>query len=95
MVCTCESSLESVPQTAEHAAQICVSKSWEYVTTLDFEWSVVRGRRPFRWSIIVSAAVSAAPLSHAIWGSIPTLPLLLDLLPYTPGNPHFRDTLSR
>ncbi|KAF8504745.1 hypothetical protein F5888DRAFT_1886812 [Russula emetica] len=24
---------------------------WEFVTTLDFEWSVIRGHRPFRWTI--------------------------------------------
>ncbi|KAH9974546.1 hypothetical protein BGW80DRAFT_1559588 [Lactifluus volemus] len=24
---------------------------WEFVTTLDFEWSVIRGHRPYRWTI--------------------------------------------
>ena len=28
--------------------------SWEFVTTLDYEWSVIRGHRPFRWTIWVS-----------------------------------------
>jgi hypothetical protein len=27
--------------------------SWEFVTTLDYEWSVIRGHRPFRWTICV------------------------------------------
>ena len=27
--------------------------SWEFVTTLDYEWSVIRGHRPFRWTIWV------------------------------------------
>ncbi len=27
--------------------------SWEFVTTLDFEWSVIRRHRPFGWSIWV------------------------------------------
>jgi hypothetical protein len=27
--------------------------SWEFITTLDYEWSVIRGRRPYRWSIWV------------------------------------------
>ena len=27
--------------------------SWEFVTTLDYEWSIVRGHRPFRWTIWV------------------------------------------
>ncbi|KAH9952313.1 hypothetical protein BC827DRAFT_1380479 [Russula dissimulans] len=24
---------------------------WEFLTTLDYEWSVIRGRRPYRWTI--------------------------------------------
>ncbi len=27
--------------------------SWEFVTTLDYEWSVIRRHRPFGWSIWV------------------------------------------
>src|SRR6267154_1806705 len=27
--------------------------SWEFVTTLDYEWSVIRRHRPYRWSIWV------------------------------------------
>ena len=27
--------------------------SWEFVTTLDYEWSVIRRHRPFRWTIWV------------------------------------------
>jgi hypothetical protein len=27
--------------------------SWEFLTTLDFEWSVIRGNRPYRWTIWV------------------------------------------
>jgi hypothetical protein len=26
---------------------------WEFVTTLDYEWSVIRGHRPYRWIIWV------------------------------------------
>jgi len=26
---------------------------WEFVTTLDYEWNVIRGRRPYRWTIWV------------------------------------------
>ena len=29
------------------------SPSWEYFTTLEYEWSVIRGRRPYRWTIWV------------------------------------------
>jgi len=24
--------------------------SWEFVTTLDYEWNVIQGRRPYRWT---------------------------------------------
>ncbi|KAH9974565.1 hypothetical protein BGW80DRAFT_1301245 [Lactifluus volemus] len=24
---------------------------WEFFTTLDLEWSVIRGNRPYRWTI--------------------------------------------
>ena len=27
--------------------------SWEFVTNLGFEWSIIRGRRPYRWTIWV------------------------------------------
>ena len=27
--------------------------SWEFVSTLDYEWGVIRGRLPYRWSIWV------------------------------------------
>jgi hypothetical protein len=27
------------------------ASSWEFVTTLDYEWSVIRRRRPYRWTI--------------------------------------------
>ena len=29
------------------------TSSWEYVTTLDFELDMIRGRRPYRWTIWV------------------------------------------
>jgi hypothetical protein len=29
--------------------------SWEFVTTLDYEWSVFRRHRPFRWTIWVGS----------------------------------------
>jgi hypothetical protein len=29
--------------------------SWEYFTTLDYEWRVIRGRLPYRWTIWVRA----------------------------------------
>ena len=27
--------------------------SWEYLTALDYEWDVIRGKRPYRWTIWV------------------------------------------
>jgi hypothetical protein len=27
--------------------------SWEFITTLDYEWDVIRGHRPYRWTIWV------------------------------------------
>jgi hypothetical protein len=27
--------------------------SWEFITTLDYEWSVIQGRRRYRWTIWV------------------------------------------
>src|SRR5579863_5785919 len=27
------------------------ASSWEFITTLDYEWSVIRRRRPYRWTI--------------------------------------------
>ncbi len=27
--------------------------SWEFFTTLDYEWDVIQGHRPYRWTIWV------------------------------------------
>jgi hypothetical protein len=32
--------------------------SWEFFTTLDYEWSIIRGRRPYRWTIWVRTHTS-------------------------------------
>ena len=29
------------------------TRSWEFFTTLDYEWNVCRGRLPYRWTIWV------------------------------------------
>ena len=31
--------------------------SWEFFTTLDYEWNVIRGRLPYRWTIWVRSGV--------------------------------------
>ena len=28
--------------------------SWEFITTMSYEWSLIRGNRPYRWTIWVS-----------------------------------------
>ena len=51
---TCESALPLVPFTLIAYRIIrCFISSWEFVTTLDYEWSVFRRRRPLRWTIWV------------------------------------------
>jgi len=59
--------------------------SWEYVTTLEYEWKVFRGQIPYRRTIWVRKYMRIALLSSAIPGSL-THPLIqrpIDLLPYT------------
>jgi len=53
---TCVSALPLVPHTliAYRIIRRFIS-SWEFVTTLDYEWSVFRRNRPFRWTICVSS----------------------------------------
>ncbi|KAH9954626.1 hypothetical protein BC827DRAFT_954478 [Russula dissimulans] len=59
---------------------------WEFLTTLDYEWSVIRGRRPYRWTIwiysltrvatLVAAILNligldaAAPINCQVWGTL-------------------------
>lgn len=33
------------------AALMC--PSWEFLTALNYEWSIIQGHRPYRWSISV------------------------------------------
>ena len=39
--------------------------SWEFVITLDYEWNIIRGRRPYRWTIWVRnhSPLSVCPAS--------------------------------
>ncbi|KAI0274156.1 hypothetical protein BGY98DRAFT_93753 [Russula aff. rugulosa BPL654] len=36
---------------------------WEFFTTLDYEWDIIRGRRPYRWSIWIYTLARVATLS--------------------------------
>src|SRR5258708_27145447 len=40
------------PAPMSHTTQFLIP-SWEFVITLDYEWNVIRGRRPYRWTIWV------------------------------------------
>jgi len=39
---------------------------WEFVTTLNYEWSIIRGRRPYRWTIWIYSLTRVATLVAAI-----------------------------
>ncbi|KAH9974583.1 hypothetical protein BGW80DRAFT_1559611 [Lactifluus volemus] len=39
---------------------------WEFFTTLDFEWSVIRGNRPYRWTIWLYSLTRIATLMAVI-----------------------------
>jgi len=41
---------------------------WEFITTLGYEWSVIRGRRPYRWTIWVYALARVATLVAVLLG---------------------------
>ena len=45
-------SLYSSP--ACYATRLVSLSSWEFFTTLDYEWRVIRGGLPYRWTIWVS-----------------------------------------
>src|SRR5579863_1956220 len=51
----------SIPPVVE-VASVYISDRWEFVTTLDFEWEVYTGRRPWRWSFIVYVAARVLAL---------------------------------
>ena len=47
--------------------------SWEFATTLDYEWNIIRRHRPFRWTVWVRVnalfllGFAAQILSRAVW----------------------------
>ncbi len=61
--------------------------SWEFVTTLDYEWSVFRGYRQYLWTIWVSSSRDASLLVRVAHEEPHTDHLLLDiaLLTDAPG----------
>ena len=48
-----------------------LNPSWEFLITLDYEWSVIRGHRPYRWTIWVG---------HHFFGAKAPLPVPGDKL---------------
>jgi len=71
--------------------------SWEYFTTLDYEFDIIRGRRPHRWKTWVRNR-----RRHFLTLSLLTLDLglihidhWLDLLPFTRGHPNGCNTQLR
>jgi hypothetical protein len=54
LVSTCGSAMPYYPWCSQSMTRdpILIS-SWEFVTTLDYEWSIIWGRRPYRWTIWV------------------------------------------
>ena len=51
LVCLSRQALDS-HNISDNDTPVLIS-SWEFVTTLDYEWSVIRRHRPFRWTIWV------------------------------------------
>jgi len=43
---------------------------WEYFVTLDFEWKVIRGRRPYHWTIWIYSITRLATLLCAIFSMV-------------------------
>ncbi|KAH9974539.1 hypothetical protein BGW80DRAFT_146035 [Lactifluus volemus] len=43
---------------------------WEFFTTLDFEWNVIRGRRPYRWTIWIYSLTRISTLLVVILNMI-------------------------
>ncbi|KAH9955121.1 hypothetical protein BC827DRAFT_1238295 [Russula dissimulans] len=39
---------------------------WEFFTTLELEWNVIRGRRPYRWTIWVYSLTRVTTLANVI-----------------------------
>ena len=60
----------------------CNNPSWETVTTAGFDLEVLRGKRPYRWTIWVSSLQYSRPRGHLNEAVIPRNPLhrLISLL---------------
>jgi hypothetical protein len=71
---------------APYVTQSSLSR-WEFFTTLDYEWRVIRGRLPYRWTIWVRNDRGFTLVSSAVmcpWADL----RLVDLLLCTGGRSH-------
>ncbi|KAH9970020.1 hypothetical protein BGW80DRAFT_623877 [Lactifluus volemus] len=62
-----------------HAQAVDGILLWEFVTTLDFEWSIIRGNRPYHWTIWIYSLMRLAALMAVILD-------MIELDVYTPIN---------
>lgn len=69
--------------------------SWEFFINLDYEWSVIRGRRPYRWTIWVCNDMRYYLVSLPKSDPGTDLHLLLAILPYACGSPVGNDLEPR
>ena len=67
-----------------HAIQVSVYR-WELVTTLDYEWRVIRGRIPYRWTIWVRSDQRFALTSSHIEKFLADSACSIDIFPHTCG----------
>ena len=63
--------------------------SWEFVVTLDYEWSVIRGRRPHMWTTWVCTAPPWVTLHGAL---VLISSFRVALFPDTLVHPRFRNS---
>ena len=68
-----------------------MTTSWEFFTTLDYEWNVVRGRRPYRWTIWVCIDEFFFRIPLPSIRESATDRINVDLLFYTCVHTHNRD----
>lgn len=61
--------------------------SWEFFINLDYEWSAIRGHRPYRWTIWVCNYMRYYLVSLPKSDPGTDLHLLVGLLPYACGRP--------
>jgi hypothetical protein len=58
---------------------------WEFVTTLDYEWKVIRGRIPYRRTIWVRSGQRFALASSHIEKFLTDSARSIDIFPHTRG----------